>query len=107
MAKRSYLDLTPAELRARRIALLGLALLVMPPLLTLCHLHQFLCQATWNGTFTSLIALAPLFPWTSGVALLMLAGLGLCLVGGALFLLAAPPASSAAGPSRIIAVIAR
>jgi hypothetical protein len=87
MRKRGYLELTPAELHARRIALSGLALLVLPPLLTLCHLHQFLCQATWGGSFESLVALAPLFPWMAGVALLTFAGLIATAIGGVLLLL--------------------
>jgi len=88
MRKRAFLDLTPAELRARRIAFFGLALLVLPALLTLCHLHQFLCQATWGGSFESLVALAPLFPWMAGVTLLMLGGLLATAIGGVLLFLA-------------------
>jgi hypothetical protein len=90
MRKRGYLDRTPAELRARRVAFSGLALIVMPPLLTLCHVHQFLCQATWDSSLASLVALAPLFPWMLGVALLMLIGIALSIVGGTLLLFARP-----------------
>jgi hypothetical protein len=90
MRKRGYLDLTPAELRARRTAFIGLALLAMPPLLTLCHLHQFLCQATWDGGFASVVALAPLFPWVPAVVLLMVAGLTVTVFGGVLLILATP-----------------
>ena len=86
MRGRGYLDLTPAELRARRVTFFGLALFVMPPLLTLCHVHQFLCQTTWDSSLASLVALAPLFPWMACVALLMLAGVGVSLVGGILIL---------------------
>jgi hypothetical protein len=86
MRKRGYLDFTPAEHRARRIALLGMALFVMPPLLTLCHLHQFLCQARWDSTFASLVALLPLFPWMASVALLMLVGCSVAVFGGILLL---------------------
>jgi hypothetical protein len=62
----------------------------MPPLLTLCHLHQFLCQATWDGSFASVVAPAPLFPWMPAVALLMVAGLIATLSGGVLLILATP-----------------
>jgi hypothetical protein len=81
MRKRGYLDRTRAELRARRVAFSGLALFVMPPLLTLCHVHQFLCQATWDSGLASLVALAPLFPWMLCVALLMLIGAGVSIAG--------------------------
>jgi hypothetical protein len=95
MRKRGYLDLTPAELRARRVAFSGLALFVMPPLLTLCHVNQFVCQATWGGSLASLVALAPLFPWMLYVALLMFIGVGVSIVGGTLLLLARPPSPTA------------
>jgi hypothetical protein len=81
MRKRGYLDRTPAELRARRVAFSRLALFVMPPLLTLRHVNQFLCQATWDSNLASLVALAPLFPWMLYVALLMLIGIGVSIVG--------------------------
>src|SRR5262245_22414741 len=97
MRKRGYLDLTPAELRARRVAFVGLALIVMPPLLALCHVHQFLCQVTWDSTFASLVALAPLFPWMLCVAALMLAGLGAAVLGGILLLAARPASTTTAG----------
>jgi hypothetical protein len=92
------LDRTPAELRARRVAFSGLALFVMPPLLTLCHVNQFLCQATWDSSLASLVALAPLFPWMMCVALLMLIGVGVSMVGGTLLLLARPVSSTAVDP---------
>jgi hypothetical protein len=95
MRKRGYLDRTPAELRARRVAFSGLALFAMPPLLTLCHVHQFLCQATWDSSLASLVALAPLFPWMLYVALLMLMGVGVSTLGGTLLLLARPPTRTA------------
>ena len=90
MCRPGYLDLTPTELRARRVAFVGLSLLVMPPLLTLCHLHQFLCQATWDSSVTALVALAPLSPWMAGIALLMLCGLITAVLGGVLLLVSAP-----------------
>lgn len=95
MRGRGYLDLTPAELRARRVTFFGLALFVLPPLLTLCHVHQFLCQMSWNSNLASLVALAPLFPWMLSVALLMLVGVGVSIVGGTLLLLARPPTRTA------------
>ena len=90
MRRRGYLDLTPTELRARRVVFAGLTLFVLPPLLTLCHLHQFVCQATWDSGLTSFVVLAPLFPWVAGVALLMLGGLITALLGGVLYLFPAP-----------------
>jgi hypothetical protein len=84
MRKRGYLELTPEEHRARRVAFLGVALLVMPPLLTLCHLDQVICQAVWRLDVASLIALWPLFPWMLIVAVIMLCGLTLIAIGGAL-----------------------
>ena len=95
MRKLGYLDRTREELRARRVAFSGLALFVMPPLLTLCHVHQFLCQATWDSSLASLVALAPLFPWMLCVVLLMLIGVGVSIVGGTLLLLARPPTRTA------------
>jgi hypothetical protein len=95
MRKRGYLDLTPAELRARRVTFFGLALFVMPPLLTLCHVNQFLCQATWDSRLASLAALAPLFPWMLCIALLMIIGVGVSIVGGILLFLARPPTQTA------------
>jgi hypothetical protein len=106
MRRRGYLDFTPAELRARRIVFFGLALLAMPPLLTLCHIHQFLCLATWDGTFASLVALAPLFPWMAGVALLMLVGFGMAVLGGILLLVAIPASDIARNPTPAIALAA-
>jgi hypothetical protein len=103
MAKRGYLDLTPAELRARRLALLGLALFAMPPLLALCHVHQFLCQVTWGGSVASLVALWPLFPWMLGVALLMAAGLGVAALGGLALVLVRPASTIAADPAHTVA----
>jgi len=65
-------------------------LLGVPPLLTRCHLHQFLCQATWDVSFASIVALAPLFPWAPAVARLMVAGLIVTVLGGVLLMLATP-----------------
>ena len=101
MRKRGYLDLTPSELHARRIAFSGLALAVLPPLLSLCHLHQLLCGATSGGSIESFVALVPLFPWVTGVALLMLGGLVVTAIGGVLLLLATRNAASRSIPATI------
>ena len=86
MRKRGYLDLTPEERRARRIAFSGMALFIMPPLLTMCHMEQFLCQASWHDGIEQIIFLRPMFPWMTTIAALMLAGLTLATAGGALML---------------------
>jgi hypothetical protein len=87
MARRGYLDFTPQELRARRIAFFGLALFLMPPLLSLCHLEQFVCRAGWRIDVASLITLWSLFPWMVLVAVIMLCGLAILTIGGVLLLL--------------------
>jgi hypothetical protein len=88
MPKRGFLDLTPKELRARRAILFGLGLFVMPPLLTLCHLDQVVCQSIWRLDIVSLFELWPLYPWLLIVAAAMLCGLFTMAVGGVLLLLA-------------------
>ena len=104
MNERSYLDLTPKELRARRVTLCGLALVVMPPLLTLCHLDQYLCQASEIGDVAFLLTLWAVFPWMISVLLLMLGGLGIAVVGGILLLLARYSAGMAVDPIQPAAV---
>ena len=84
--RKRYLDLTPGELQARRLIFWGSALLIMPPLLTLCHMQQFLCQASWENGAASLVAIAPLFVWLIPVAALMLAGLLTATLGAVLLL---------------------
>jgi hypothetical protein len=86
MRKRGYLDLSPGELRARRLIFRGSALFVLPPLLSLCHLQQFACQASWRSGVASVLAMVPLFPWLLPVAALMLAGLVTAGLGAALLL---------------------
>jgi len=86
MRKRGYLDLTQGELQARRLIFHGGALFVMPPLLSLCHMQQFICQASWQGGFASLVAMTPLFPWLLPVAALMLAGFATAALGAMLLL---------------------
>ena len=94
MRKRGYLNLTPKERRARRIAFSGVALFIMPPLLTMCHMKQFLCEASWHGGFEQIIFLWPMFPWMTTIAALMLAGLALATVGGVLMLVTTKRASA-------------
>ena len=84
--RKRYLDLTPGELQARRLMFWGGALFVMPPLLTLCHMQQFLCQASWENGAASLVAIAPLFVWLIPVAALMLTGLLTATLGAILLL---------------------
>ena len=86
MRKRGYLDLTAAELQARRLIFHGSALFVIPPLLSLCHMQQFVCQASWENGIASLVAMAPLFPWLLPVAALMLIGLGSAAFGAVMLL---------------------
>jgi hypothetical protein len=88
MRKRGYLNLTPEERRARRITFSGVALLIMPPLLTMCHMKQFLCQASWHGGVEQIISLWPMFPWMTTIAAPMLAGSTLATAGGVLMLVA-------------------
>jgi hypothetical protein len=64
----------------------GLALFLMPPLLTLCHLEQFVCRAGWRIDVASLITLWPLFRWMVFVAVIMLCGLAILTIGGVLLL---------------------
>jgi hypothetical protein len=84
--RKRYLDLTPGELQARRLIFWGSALFIMPPLLTLCHMQQFLCQASWENGAALLVAIGPLFVWLIPVAALMLAGLLTATLGAALLL---------------------
>ena len=84
--RKQYLDLTPGELQARRLIFWGSALFIMPPLLTLCHMQQFLCQAGWESSAASLVAIAPLFAWLIPVAALMLTGLLAATLGAVLLL---------------------
>jgi hypothetical protein len=86
MRTRGYLNLTPEERRARRITFSGVALFIMPPLLTMCHVGQFACQASWHGGIEQILSLWPMFPWMTTIAALMLAGLTLATAGGALML---------------------
>jgi len=86
MARRAYLDLTPAELLARRYVVWGLGLFAMPPLLTSCHFGDYLCQAHWGGDVSPLVSLWALFPWLLPIALVMLGGLGMAALGGIVLL---------------------
>jgi hypothetical protein len=86
MRRRNYLDLTPKELLARRYVMWGLGFFAMPPLLTACHTAHYLCQVRWDGDVSPLVTLWALFPWMLSVALVMLGGLGMCVLGGVLFL---------------------
>src|SRR5262245_12938787 len=90
MRKRGYHDLTPGELRARRLIFWGSALFVVPPLLSLCHLQQFACRASWEGSVASLVAIAPAFPWLFPIAALMLVGILTGTLGALLFLFEHP-----------------
>src|SRR5215472_9816646 len=56
----------------------------MPPLLTSCHLAQFLCRAGSHSGIAPLIALWGFFSWMLPVALVMLGGLAMAALGGAL-----------------------
>jgi hypothetical protein len=87
--RRGYLDLTPAALLGRRYIVWGLSLAATTPLLTFCHVGNYLCQANWHGEISPLLALWPLFPWMLPIALAALGGLGTCLTGGVM-LFAAP-----------------
>ena len=84
--RKGYLDLTPGELKAHRLIFWGSALFIMPPLLTLCHMQQFLCQASWENGAALLVAIGPLFVWLIPVAALMLAGLLTATLGAVLLL---------------------
>ena len=84
MGRRNYLDLTPTELSARRYVVWGLGLFTMPPLLTSCHLAKFLCRPGWHSGIAPLIALWGVFPWMLPVAVVMLGGLAMAALGGAL-----------------------
>jgi len=102
--RKRYLDLTPGELQARRLIFRGSALFVMPPLLTLCHIHQFVCQASWGGGVASLLAIAPLFSWLLPVTALMLAGLLTATLGAVLLLYEKHRLRAAIAPMQSIAV---
>lgn len=84
MGRRNYLDLTPTEMAARRYVVWGLGLFTMPPLLTSCHLAQFLCRASWHSGIAPFLALWGVFPWMLPVALVMLGGLAMAALGGVL-----------------------
>src|SRR5262249_29383009 len=86
MRRRGYLDLTPTEFLARRYVVWGGGLFAMPSLPTSCHTLNDLCQARWDRGALSLVTLWALFPWMLPIALVMFGGLGMCMLGGVLFL---------------------
>jgi hypothetical protein len=90
MTTRSYIDLTPKELLARRYIVWGLAFLFLPSLLTSCHLGDYLCQASWHGGVSLLVTLWAMFPWMIPVAVTAIGGLGMIVLGGMLLLTADP-----------------
>jgi hypothetical protein len=98
MPKRGYLELTPGELQARRLIFGGGALFVMPPLLSLCHMQQFVCETFWRSGVASLAAMVPFFPWLLPVGALMLAGFVTATVGATLLLCEKAPVAHRGRP---------
>jgi hypothetical protein len=84
MSKRTYLDITPTELLGRQHITWGLALFLLPSLLTSCHTASNLCLTRWDGSVSPLISLWALFPWMLPIALVMAGGLGMVIIGGVL-----------------------
>jgi hypothetical protein len=81
MPKRGFLDLTPAELLARRSLLWGLGFLAMPPLLTSCHFGNYLCAASWREEISPLVSMWSLFPWMASIAAVQIGGMGMATFG--------------------------
>src|SRR5262245_48753113 len=86
MTARTYLDLKPMELLGRRYVLWGFSLSAAPPLLTSCHFGDYLCQARWDGDVSPVVSAWALFPWLVPIALSVLGGLGMAVLGGILLL---------------------
>jgi hypothetical protein len=86
-AARRYVDLSPTELLGRRYVAWGSGLFGMPLILISCHLEHFLCGVDWRRGVV-LLNLWWLFLWVLPVALVMLGGLGMDLLGVALLYLA-------------------
>ena len=102
MSRRSYIDLTPNELLARRYIVWGLAFLFLPSLLTSCHFGDYLCRASWHGGVSLLVTLWSMFPWMIPVAVAAAGGFGLTALG-AVLLAAADPAKAADEPLHAVA----
>ena len=83
MVARRYVDLSPTELLGRRYVAWGLGLFGMPLILVSCHVEHILCGVDWQRGVAPL-TLWWLFPWVLPVALVMLGGLGMDLLGVAL-----------------------
>ena len=96
MSRRSYIDLTPNELLARRYIVWGLAFLFLPSLLTSCHFGDYLCRASWHGGVSLLVTLWSMFPWMIPVAVTAIGGLGMIVLGGMLLLTSDPADTIAA-----------
>jgi hypothetical protein len=81
MRKRSYLDLTPAELLGRRFVVWGLGFLAIPPLLASCHVGDYLCRASWHQPISPLVTMWALFPWAISIAAVQAGGIGMAAFG--------------------------